>query len=164
MTQLLGSVTEAYAVALAGNRLVTTGYGRDTADAKVDLVAAGFSENGALDSAFGTNGTVRIDVAGDDDRGRHVVTLPGGGVLMVGSGKPTPTNLDAMVVKLTATGAPDTSFAPDGRRLFDIGGPNDAFFSVAVSPDGSRVAAVGYLGRETAGSEKDDSAVLWLRP
>jgi hypothetical protein len=31
---------------------------------------------------------VRIDVAGDDDRGRHVVALPDGGVLMVGSGKP----------------------------------------------------------------------------
>jgi hypothetical protein len=45
-----------------------------------------------------------------------------------------------------------------------VGGPNDAFFGVALSPDGTRVAAVGYLGRETGGGEKDDGAVLWLQP
>jgi hypothetical protein len=88
VTQLLASVSESYGVALAGNRLVTTGYGRDTPDANVDLIAGGFTVNGALDTTFGVNGMVRIDVAGDDDRGRHVVALPDGGVLMVGSGKP----------------------------------------------------------------------------
>ncbi|MGH9280566.1 MAG: hypothetical protein ACRD12_21040 [Acidimicrobiales bacterium] len=164
VTQLLGNVTEAYAVARAGNRLVTTGYGKDTAEAKVDLVAGGFTANGALDTTFGANGVARVDVSGEDDRGRHVVALADGGLLMVGSGKPSATNLDAMVVKLTATGAPDPSFGPGGRRLFDIGGPNDSFFGAAVSPDGSRVAVVGYLGQDPAGSARDDSAVLWLRP
>ncbi len=164
VTQLLGSVTEAYAVARVGDRLVTTGYGRDSADAKVDLIAGGFTEAGNLDTAFGTNGMTRIDVAGHDDRGRHVVGLPNGGALMVGSGKPSATNLDAMVVKLTTSGTPDTAFGSDGRRLFDIGGPNDSFFGAAVSPDGSRIAAVGYLGRDTAAGDEDDSAVLWLRP
>ncbi|MDQ4096433.1 MAG: hypothetical protein M3144_00990, partial [Actinomycetota bacterium] len=164
VTQLLGNVAESYAVALVGSRLVTTGYGRDTADAKVDVITAGFTLEGRLDPTFGTNGTVRIDVAGDDDRGRYVVGLPDGGVLLVGSGKPTATNLDGMVVKLTPTGAVDATFGTNGRRLFDIGGPNDAFFGIAVSPDKSRVAVVGYLGRDTAGTEKDDSAVLWLKP
>ena len=58
--------------------------------------------------------------------------------------------------------------APGGtlvdRKLYDVGGPDDAFFGVAPSLDGSRIAAVGYLGRPTNGGEKDDGAVLWLQP
>lgn len=155
---VLANVGEAYAVALAGNRLVTTGYGKDTAEAKVDLIANGFTLDGAVDRSFGTNGTSRIDVAGDDDRGRNLIALADGRTIVVGSGKPAATNLDAMVVRLAADGT------VAGRTLFDVGGPNDAFFGVALSPDASRVAVVGYLGRETNGSAKDDSAVLWLQP
>jgi uncharacterized delta-60 repeat protein len=155
---VLANVGEAYSVALAGNRFVTTGYGKDTAEAKVDLIANGFTLDGALDRSFGTNGTTRVDVAGEDDRGRNLVALPDGRAILVGSGKPTGSNLDAMVVTLAANGA------PTGRKLYDVGGPNDAFFGVALSPDGTRVAVVGYLGRETNGSEKDDGAVLWLQP
>ena len=74
---------------------------KDTTEAKVDLITGGFTLDGGLDPTFGTNGTVRSDVAGEDDRGRHVVGLPSGGALLVGSGQPTGNSLDAMVVKLT---------------------------------------------------------------
>ena len=162
--KVLGNVTEAYSVVVAGNRLVTTGYGKDTAEAKVDLIANGFTLDGALDPSFGAGGTTRVDVAGEDDRGRALVALPGGRLVVVGSGKPTGSNLDAMVVRLTAGGSVDPGYGEGGRKLYDVGGPNDAFFGVAVSPDGSRVAAVGYLGRDTGGDQKDDGAVLWLQP
>jgi uncharacterized delta-60 repeat protein len=156
--QVLANVGEAYSVAVAGNRLVTTGYGKDTAEAKVDMIANGFTMDGAIDKTFATNGTARIDVAGEDDRGRNLVALPDGRTVLVGSGKPSASNLDAMVVTLAANGA------QTGRKLYDVGGPNDAFFGVALSPDGSRIAVVGYLGRETNGDQKDDGAVLWLKP
>ncbi|MFP5318688.1 MAG: hypothetical protein ACLGI2_10395 [Acidimicrobiia bacterium] len=156
---LLGNVGEAYAVGVLGNgRIVTTGYGKDTAEAKVDLIAGGFTPTGAVDPAHGSNGLLRVDVAGEDDRGRHLAITPDGGALLVGSGKPSATNLDAMVVRLARDGT------LQDRRLVDLGGPNDAFFGVAVSPDGSRAAAVGYVGQDTSDSSKnDDGAILWLR-
>jgi uncharacterized delta-60 repeat protein len=159
----LAAVTEAYAVAHTGSRLVTTGYGRDTPDAKVDLVANAFTLDGAVDRAFGTNGLTRLDVAGEDDRGRHLVALPDGRSILVGSGK-NGSNIDGMVVRLRTDGTLDPAYGKGGRTLFDLGGPNDSFFGVAVSPDGSRVAVVGYLGREADGADKDDAAVLWLKP
>ena len=75
-----------------------------------------------------------------------------------------PTNIDGMVVRLTPGGTLDPAYGQSGRKLFDMGGPNDSVFGVALSPDGSRVAVVGYLGRDTSGSAKDDGAVLWLQP
>ena len=155
---VLANVGEAYSIALAGNRLVTTGYGKDTPEAKVDLIANGFTLDGAIDRSFGTDGTIRVDVAGEDDRGRNLVALPDGRTILVGSGKPTAANLDALVVTLAPGGG------QSGRKLYDVGGPNDAFFGVALSPDGARLAVVGYLGREANGGDKDDGAVLWLQP
>ena len=117
---ILGKVTEAYSVVVAGNRLVTTGYGKDTADAKVDLVANGFTLDGALDESFGTSGLTRVDVAGEDDRGRNLVALPDGRTVLVGSGKTSASNLDAMVVRLTPAGGFDPAFGEGGRKLYDV--------------------------------------------
>ena len=55
---------------------------------------------------------------------------------------------DATVVRL----APGGSVV--ARKLYDVGGPDDAFFGVAQS----------LAGRDTNGGGKDDGAVLWLQP
>ena len=56
--------------------------------------------------------------------------------------------LDAKVVRL-ASGRSVVD-----RKLYDVGGPDDAFFGVALS----------LPGRDTDGGGKDDGAVLWLQP
>ncbi len=112
-------------------------------------------------AAVGTSGVATVNVA---EGGRALVALPDGRLIVVGSGKPTASNLEGIVVRLTAAGLLDPAYGQGGRKLVDVGGPNDSFFGVALSPDASTVAVVGYRGGGTGEGEKDDSAVLWLQP
>ncbi|MGH3368374.1 MAG: hypothetical protein ACRDPR_00060, partial [Nocardioidaceae bacterium] len=80
--QLLPAVSEAYDVAQQGDDFVITGYGRATADEKVDLLVARFTGEGAWDKGFGTEGLVRIDIAKEDDRGRDLTVLRDGRILV----------------------------------------------------------------------------------
>ncbi len=155
--QLLPAVAEAYEVGMQGDAFVITGYGRATADEKVDLIAARFTAAGAWDKTFGENGMVRIDIAGQDDRGRDLVVLPDGRVLIAGSGKPDATNINAMLVLLDRDGHLDTGFGKGGILQVDLGGPADSFFGVALTTDGKHALVAGYKGTEpTTG---DDSVL-----
>lgn len=153
--------TEFYDVALQGRNYVVTGYGRSDPSGTVDMIAARFKADGSWDTSFGENGVVRIDVAGQDDRGRDLVVLPDRRVLIVGSGKPTATNLDAMAVMLTPNGTLDRTFGDDGILLVDLGGPSDAFFGVTLAP-GQRAFLAGYKGASPTSG--DDAAVARIRP
>ncbi|MGQ0617474.1 MAG: hypothetical protein ACT4PW_10860 [Acidimicrobiia bacterium] len=160
--QLLGQVTEAYAAAVIGDHILTAGYGKEAEEDKVDMIIGNFTIDGAVDTGRGEDGLVQVDVAGEDDRGRDLVALPNGDVMVVGSGKTSADNIDAMVMRLTAAGDVDTGYGPEGFQLFELGGPEDSFFSVAVSPDGSEVAVVGYVGQGDDGN--DDGVLLLLEP
>ncbi len=155
--QLLPAVAEAYEVGMQGDAYVITGYGRATAEEKVDLIAARFTADGTWDKTFGTDGLVRIDIAAEDDRGRDLVALPDGRILIAGSGKPDATNINAMLVLLEEDGALDTGFGTGGILQVDLGGPSDSFFGVSLTADGKHAIVAGYKGADpTTG---DDSVL-----
>ena len=106
----------------------------------------------------------RLDVAGHNDNARALSVLPDNRVLLVGGGRNDATNLDGMLVMLTPEGKPDTTFGTDGRRVFDLGGPNDFFWSVSVAPDQKSIAAVGVAGAATEPGSPDDDAVILVLP
>ncbi len=151
------TVAEVYDIASQGDSFVVTGYGRRGAAGTVDMYAARFRADGAWDTTFGTNGVTTIDIAGQDDRGRDLTVLPDGRAVLVGSGKPTADNLDALVVVLTRDGQLDTGFGTGGILLTDLGGPSDSLFGVAQTSAGS-VVAVGYVGASP--SSGDDAAAV----
>jgi uncharacterized delta-60 repeat protein len=155
--ELLPAVAEAYDVGMQGDQFVVAGYGRASADEKVDLIAARFTSNGTWDRSFGENGLVRIDVAGEDDRARDLVVLPDDRLLLAGSGKPSATNMQGMLVLLDEDGSPDKRFGRDGTLLVDLGGPTDAFFGVALTPDENHAFVAGWKGMDPAAG---DDAVL----
>lgn len=155
---VLGATTEAYGAALQGDSLVTTGYGRNDATESLDWVSLRFTAAGVLDTRYGTQGHTRIDVAGFNDNSRGLIVLPDQRVLLVGGGRTTETNSDAMVAILTRDGQLDTSFAPRGYRTYDLGGTGDFFWGVALSPTRDRVVAVGARSGVTGGH--DDAAVI----
>jgi uncharacterized delta-60 repeat protein len=159
---VLDAVAEAYSVAFQGDAYVLSGYGRSADDETVDQITFRFTADGEWDESFGDAGVTRIDLAGQDDRGRNVATLPDGRIVVVGSGKLDDTNLDALVVLLEADGAPVASFGDGGRLLVDLGGVNDAFFGVTLAADASTVYVAGFKGAEEDTAEQDDAALLRL--
>lgn len=160
-TTVLSSVTEAYAIVPQSNgSLVTAGYGREEANGTNDFLSLRFSATGMLDRSYGTNGVALVDIGGFADNCRDLVVLPDDRLVMAGNGRSSASNNEGALVVLTATGAPDRSFGPNGVRTYDLGGPADAFWDVARAPDG-RLGVVGLRGALTANGN-DDAVVLIL--
>lgn len=161
-----GGVAEAYAIALQGDKFVLAGYGRGaSAEEKVDMMSMRFNADGSWDKTYGTDGLTRIDVAGDADRGRNIVVLPDGRILVAGSGSPEAGKSDGMVVLLEKDGKPASTFGAGGRALSDLGGPGDAWFGVTLAPDGKSATVVGYKGADPAATDgsKDDAAIVRIK-
>ncbi|MGQ0678911.1 MAG: hypothetical protein ACT4OM_04520 [Actinomycetota bacterium] len=143
--------TEFYDVGLQfNNKYVITGYAGDSPTSTVDMISARFNMNGTLDTSYGTNGLVRVDLAGFDDRGRDMTILRDGRVLMVGSGKPANDNLNALAVMLKSNGAFDSSFGKGGILQVDLGGRSDSYFGVALLNDGFHAFVGGWRGEAAA--------------
>lgn len=152
---------EAYAVLPQGDKYVVAAYGTKTADVGVngpDAIFFRFTQAGALDPSFGTNGITAINVAGSSlaDRARSLAILPDNRI--VGGGVSGP---DALAVVLTPNGQPDTSMSPTGTFLFDFGGDADSIWGISVVDGGNSVVMSGY-GSLAANTAADASAAVKL--
>ncbi|HYQ44661.1 MAG TPA: delta-60 repeat domain-containing protein [Polyangiaceae bacterium] len=160
---ILPEQTETYAAVPQSNgSLVTTGYGRELSSETTDIVSLRLKPNGTWDTSYGTDGLVRIDIAGFADNSRKLLVLPNDHIVLVGGGRPTAADVDGVVVALSADGQPDTSFGAKGFKTFDLGGPADFLWGVALAPSQTRVVAVGIKGA-TANTSNDDAALLILK-
>ncbi len=160
---VLPEQTETYAaVPQSDGSLVTTGYGRELESETTDIVSLRLKPDGTRDKTYGDGGLVRIDVGGFGDNSRKLVVLPNDHIVLVGGGRPTSADVDGVVVALTADGQPDVAFSETGFKTFDLGGPADFLWGVALSPSQTRVVAVGIKGA-TTNTSNDDAALLVLK-
>jgi uncharacterized delta-60 repeat protein len=159
------AVVEAYGAALQGNKLVTTGYGRDGTDqAGTDWMSIRVDAMGMLDTTYGNGGIARIDIGGFQDNSRNHMVLPDNRVVLVGGGKATTDKTDATIVMLTENGQRDTSFGDNGVRRFDLGSPSDVFWGVTLSPDGKSIVAVGLKGAPMNGNSDAALVIVPFKP
>ena len=164
--------TETYAaVPQSDGKLVTAGYARELSTDTTDILSLRLNADGTLDKSYGTNGAVKVDIGGFADNARRILTLPNDHIVIVGGGRATAADVDGVVLALTADGKPETTFSATGWKTFDLGGPADFIWSLALAPSQTRIALVGIksgvaavaaTGSTPATPATDDDAALMV--
>lgn len=85
--------------------------------------------------------------------------LPNDHIVLVGGGRATSADVDGVVIAMTPDGKPETSFSDSGFETFDLSGPADFLWGVALSPSQTRLVAVGIKGA-TTNTSNDDAVQL----
>jgi uncharacterized delta-60 repeat protein len=111
-----------------------------------DFLIARFLPNGAIDRSFSTYGFYRLDFAGGADRANAIAVNSDGKIVVAGSATSNGRQMWG-VARLTASGAPDTSFGGGlGKALFDFG-TNSTANAVVLQRDG-KIVLGGKSGAE----------------
>ena len=114
-TAVLAEQTETYEATVqtdpaGGYKLVTTGYGRQLDTETTDVLSLRLTSAGVLDTTWGTNGFVRIDVGGFADNSRRLLVLPDRRIMLFGGGRKTAADVDGFVALLSPDGQRDTTW------------------------------------------------------
>jgi uncharacterized delta-60 repeat protein len=112
-------------------RIVMAGYAYNT------LVLARFMPDGFLDMGFGTDGVVTVP-----GTSAYAMVLQPDGRIVVSGAQNTAGEVDAMIMRFHADGAPDDSFGTNGRVLVGSSVTAEYLEGLALQPDG-RIVAVG---------------------
>ncbi len=139
----------------SGKTTVSFGSGQDTAyggylqtDGKMlvvggvrpgateDFGVARFNSDGSVDTGFGTSGIYSLDVtAGRTDRATAVGVQSTGKVIVGGYTRTVSQSDNFTLIRLTSTGALDTTFGTSGIFTLDLGGASDRAFCLKVLSD-----------------------------
>lgn len=131
---------QAYAVAIQpDDKIVVAGW---TYGTSFDFLVVRYTATGALDGSFGTGGVVTIPISGDTDIANSLALQSDGKILVAGYASIAGSQ-DFAVVRLTDTGALDTSFSDDGIATVNMGSSAEYAGAVAVQSDGKIILVGG---------------------
>ena len=146
----------------ADGKILEVGWHQGFSVAEVTTSVTRFNADGSLDTTFGNNGLVIVDVP---DRGESIgsIGVAPNGKIYVGTwstnppSDPVASDSDYLIARLNIDGSLDTTFDGDGIRLIDFGttqgGPgaartSDLMLDLVVQADGKPIA-VGVTGTGT---------------
>ena len=113
---------EATSIAIdASNKIVVAGKSYDMSGVDYnDFAVVRYTSSGALDTSFGTGGKVTTDInSHQHDFGRSIAIQSDGKILVAGYTKKTG-GYSIAVVRYTSSGALDTSFGTDGKKIYSF--------------------------------------------
>jgi uncharacterized delta-60 repeat protein/uncharacterized repeat protein (TIGR01451 family) len=123
-------------------RIVAVGWTVKTPNQSNNMAVLRYNANGSLDTSFGVDGLVEIDLFGRIDNASGVVLQPDGGILVGGrtnnNPNPQPSNDydDFLLVRLTTNGTLDPTFGTNGKVVTDFFSKGDSANAIALQPDG----------------------------
>jgi uncharacterized delta-60 repeat protein len=120
----------------------------------LDFAASRLNADGSTDPTFGNGGSTTVTVTPASDFVDGQAIQPDGKLVLVGSGffNPSASGIGGAVVRLTADGQPDPTFAFGGTATVFVTGRQTVLSGVAIQPDGGIVLA-GLAGDPTTGQE-----------
>lgn len=103
---------------------------------------------GEIDTSFGTNGSFSQNelIGSDGDDPAYAVDVQSDGMIVVGGSAYNGTNKDLVLIRLTTSGALDTSFGTDGivtGEQYAGGDSDDIIQDLTIQSDG-KIVATGY--------------------
>jgi uncharacterized delta-60 repeat protein len=112
-----------------------------------DFGLARYQTNGALDTAFGTNGVVTTDFNGSIDRALGMVLQIDGKIVLAGAANLTTGSTgDFGLARYNSNGSLDSTFGAGGKVVTDFGGHVDTARGVVLQSDNKIVAAGSTAG------------------
>ncbi len=128
----------------ADDRIVVTGRVAPGGGANPDLGIVRFNADGTIDTAFGANGKVRLDVAaaGEWDEPTGMALQPDGRIVIAMQSNEPGLAFPFSVARFDPNGSLDATFAGTGVARTPIGAGNALSNAVAIQADG-RIVLVG---------------------
>jgi uncharacterized delta-60 repeat protein len=90
---------------------------------------------------FSSDGKVTTPILGLDDKGKDVLILSDGKIVVSGYSSNSWTGYDFTIVRYNSDGSLDTTFDSDGRVTTPIGSYDDFAYSLILQPDGKMIVA-----------------------
>lgn len=113
-----------------------------------------FSQDGSLDTSFGTGGKVITSINSGEDKARSVALQDDGKIVIAGYTYNAVFGYDFACVRYNVDGSLDTTFGTNGKVSYDLqAGSDDKAYSIDIQLDGKIVIA-GYSddGSDRAGA------------
>jgi len=149
--------SQAIAVAeQSDGRLVVGGYGQSSLSSR-DFAIARYDSDGSLDTTFGDEGLVMLDLDSDFRSMTDLVVDSEDRIIAVGVRIEGFSDFDIAVFRFEPDGDLDPSFGISGYEIIDLGG-NDVAQGVGVQSNGDIVIA----GETTEGADPTEAFVLRL--